>query len=1138
MYSTMSRTILKMIASTVLIMLDMLILGAVSAHSVSSSYSTTAAQRDDTFTPIHTALAIDQYPQLGQTATLTCEITTVVDAPGTQARLELPADTRLVEGSLSWQGDLLVNQPVQLIAKIAFNTLGEKSLYCRALRPVDADNTWGDLAELYLTVGQANSQAGFAPIPLEQQAHLAVQAKAGDGKAVQNSPQSSYHPSYGQGVEPPQALDAKPVGVQLAPVPDAPQGSLTITGQFHYFGRNDEYMSAEMLVEVIKGDDGSHLAWCYTGLNGNYSCGPFTNPGSAGVRILWYSWVSYNPYGDILATVNPDWGTNNDISHTYKVSIPIFTFADGTHDVGDWYIVNGDTYERAFWVTTDLENAWRYIFFGTGINQNPVETTGPGTVQWKIDSTDGTYYSLGGNIHLTGIDPLSNTTADHEYGHNVMYSKYGKWFPSNDCPSPHYIQLISGYHCGWTEGWADFFPLAINNDPVYRWGSGASLNLETPTWGTFNWDNGDRVEGRVAGALWDILDNVKDGDDTYSDGGIANIWDTLFHQTDSAFSEYWAAWLARGHDNSSAGPIMALYQNTINYRLGPSNDDFASSVLVSATPFFVSGLNTTNATTQGLDPVTTCGSTSTPRQSRSVWYRFTPPGNADYNIGTYNSNYTTVLAEWTGSWGSLTQYACYDDHSATYPFSITSSLVGGTTYYIEAMSYGNGLGGSLNLAVCLAPYAPVMVSPGAGAITNNNIPTFTWNASNGADQYEFILSTNADFSTVVYDLWVNGLSYTVPSALANGHYYWNLRSRNLTGGCNDIGFWGTTRSLTVDTAPPSGTIVINGGAAYVTSTGVTLALSATDTLSGMGQMRFSNDGVSWSVWEAYGTSKAWTLTSGDGTKTVYVQYRDNAGNISGSFTDTIGLDTIAPSGTIVINGGAAYATSTGVTLALSATDTLSGMGQMRFSNDGVSWSVWEAYGTSKAWTLTSGDGTKTVYVQYRDNAGNISGSFTDTIGLDTIAPSGMIVINGGADYTTSTGVTLALSATDTLSGMGQMRFSNNDSSWSTWEAYGTSKAWTLTSGDGTKTVYVQYRDNAGNISGSFTDTIGLDTIAPSGTIVINGGAAYTTSTGVTLALSATDTLSGMGQMRFSNDGVYLERLGSLWHKQSLDADLG
>jgi hypothetical protein len=329
----------------------------------------------------------------------------------------------------------------------------------------------------------------------------------------------------------------------------------------------------------------------------------------------------------------------------------------------------------------------------------------------------------------------------------------------------------------------------------------------------------------------------------------------------------------------------------------------------------------------------------------------------------------------------------------------------------------------------------------------------------------------------------------------------------------------TTFNLYLDTSAPTGSILINGGATYANSTSVTLNLSASDAQTGVYQMHFSNDGATWSAWEAYAVSKLWTLTSGDGTKTVYVQYRNNAEMTSATYSDTIILDGTAPTGSIVINGGVLYTQSTAATLTLSATDGGSGVYQMRFSNNGTTWSTWEAYATSKAWTLTGGDGTKTVYVQYSDNAGNISTSYSDTILLDTTAPTGSIVINGGDTYTNSTTATLTLSAADGGSGVYQMRFSNNGTTWSTWEAYATSKAWTLTGGDGTKTVYVRFLDNAGNVSTSYSDNIILDTTAPTGSIVINGGDAYTNSTAATLTLSATDGGSGVYQMRFSNDGA-------------------
>ena len=45
-----------------------------------------------------------------------------------------------------------------------------------------------------------------------------------------------------------------------------------------------------------------------------------------------------------------------------------------------------------------------------------------------------------------------------------------------------------------------------------------------------------------------------------------------------------------------------------------------------------------------------------------------------------------------------------------------------------------------------------------------------------------------------------------------------------------------------------------------------------------------------------------------------------------------------------------------------------------------------------------------------------------------------------------------------------MRLSNGDGQWSEWEPCVSSKTWNLQGGDGTKTVSVQYMDNAGLIS--------------------------------------------------------------------------
>ena len=483
-------------------------------------------------------------------------------------------------------------------------------------------------------------------------------------------------------------------------------------------------------------------------------------------------------------------------------------------------------------------------------------------------------------------------------------------------------------------------------------------------------------------------------------------------------------------------------------------------------------------------------------------------GNADLGMALYDSDPATS-STWYQSRGQYVAYAdaagAGGDEYMNYQISTTDRLglvvwnnssTSNTTFYLYTDTS--------------APTGSILVNGGA-TYANSTSVTLNLSASDAQTGIAEMRFSNIGEPWSSWEPYASSKSWTLPAG--DGVKWVYAQFRNNANMVSTAYYDG----IDLDTAAPTGSIVINGGATYATSTSVNLGLSANDGLSGVSQMRFSNDGSSWGSWESYTTSKSWTFTSGDGVKAVYVQYRDNAGNVSGSYSDSIVLDTTVPTGSIVINGGAAYANSTSVSLSLSASDATSGMADMRFSNDSSTWSSWQPYAANESWTLVAGDGTKSVYVQYRDNAGHVSSSYSDSIILDTAAPTGSIVIEGGATYANSTSVALSLSASDATSGVDDMRFSNDGSTWSSWQPFAASESWTLAAGDGSKTVYVQYRDNAGNASASYSDTIMLDATAPAGSIVIDGGAPYATSTSVNLGLAASDGGSGVADMRFSNN---------------------
>ena len=110
-------------------------------------------------------------------------------------------------------------------------------------------------------------------------------------------------------------------------------------------------------------------------------------------------------------------------------------------------------------------------------------------------------------------------------------------------------------------------------------------------------------------------------------------------------------------------------------------------------------------------------------------------------------------------------------------------------------------------------------------------------------------------------------------------------------------------------------------------------------------------------------------------------------NTSGSGGYTLYRDTTAPTGdSVSINNGDASTQSQSVNLALSAADSQTGLMDMRISTDGAFDSEsWQPYSTSATATLPAGNGTKTVDVQFRNNAGAISQG-TDTIELAQAVP--------------------------------------------------------------------------------------------------------------------------------------------------------
>lgn len=321
-----------------------------------------------------------------------------------------------------------------------------------------------------------------------------------------------------------------------------------------------------------------------------------------------------------------------------------------------------------------------------------------------------------------------------------------------------------------------------------------------------------------------------------------------------------------------------------------------------------------------------------------------------------------------------------------------------------------------------------------------------------------------------------------------------------------------------------GQLLINQGDAMTGTAAVTLDLRFSPAAPATAaKMQFFYNNTSWTALMPYASRKGITLPAGDGLKQVSVRFVDSAGRSSAIYSDTIILDTKAPTGTLSINAGARATKDLLVTLDLTASDS-NGVVSMQFSDNGSVWTAVEPFNGNREYPLSGPYGVKKVYARFIDSSGKVSPAVSDTIiyaaSLGDDSP-GQITINSGGTYTTSANLSLQIVRPVHDPEYLQKRLSQNGSTWSEWSAATATpmnKTLLLSPGDGDRTVYVQFRTALKELSPTYSDSIILDTKPPVGRVLINAGTYVTKDRMVDLDLSASD-LNGVSEMQFNLSGV-------------------
>lgn len=291
---------------------------------------------------------------------------------------------------------------------------------------------------------------------------------------------------------------------------------------------------------------------------------------------------------------------------------------------------------------------------------------------------------------------------------------------------------------------------------------------------------------------------------------------------------------------------------------------------------------------------------------------------------------------------------------------------------------------------------------------------------------------------------------------------------------------------------------------------VKVSLSATDSGgSGVGATFYTTDGSD------PHTSATATLYTGPFTvpQTATVKYysADNAGNSAPVNSQQIQIDTTPPATTIMCNG-AACATwyNASVTVSLSAADTGSGVSKTYYTTNGSTPTT-----SSTVYTAPfKVGGTTTVKFFSVDNTGNAESVKSQTLQIDSTAPTTTVSCNSAACSTgwyTAVPVSVKLSAKDNNNGSG-VKATTYTTDGTNPQTSSTAIAYTGPFNVSQTTTVKYYSiDNAANSETVKSQVIQIDAIAPTVSITSPAsGSSSAQGSKITITASAVDLGTGSG----------------------------
>jgi uncharacterized repeat protein (TIGR03803 family) len=452
------------------------------------------------------------------------------------------------------------------------------------------------------------------------------------------------------------------------------------------------------------------------------------------------------------------------------------------------------------------------------------------------------------------------------------------------------------------------------------------------------------------------------------------------------------------------------------------------------------------------------------------FYGTTTAGGAGYG----------TLFEITPTGTLTTLYTFTGGADGGYPYA---GVIQGADGNFYGISYSGGIAnlGTIYEFAVAPPAAPTLTSASPG----NGQVTLQWTANNGPATYNLYRGTTPGgegtkpVATGITNAYATDVSLTDGTT-----YYYKVTAVNAAG----EGAQSNELSATpVQQGPPSTSVSLSGQAGnspwYLGQ--VTVTLTATPGSYPVAATYYTLDG---------GPQQSYTApftVSGDGTHTVTCWSVDTNGTSETAHSQPVDIDTTPPVSTSSV---ANY------TVTLTATDTLSGVGNTYYTVDGGAQQTY-----SSPFTV-SNNANHTVTYWAVDVAGNIESAHTISIVLPLKTTASLSGWTGNNGWYRGP-VTVTLTATD---GGGTVTGTYYTVDGGAQQAY--TGAFTV-SGDAVHTITYWSTDAAGNTETAHSQSIKIDGTTPVSTLTSIGSGSF--------AITATDNLSGVWEIWYNiNNGPW------------------